>query len=81
MALFWSSYNHVNSYEASNNYKIGINAVKNIKCPSFFIFGELDKMIKREVKQNLSKACFEYLPTKAEFDLLGWHDKDIFQHS
>ncbi len=29
-----------------NNYKNGINAVKKIKCPTFFIFGELDKMIK-----------------------------------
>ena len=37
-------------------------------------------MIKREGKQNLAKACFEYLPTKAEFDLLGWQEKDIFQH-
>tara|TARA_B100000700_G_C14846239_1_gene761741 strand:- start:138 stop:914 length:777 start_codon:yes stop_codon:yes gene_type:complete len=30
---------------ACNNYKNGINAVKSIKCPTFFIFGELDKMI------------------------------------
>ena len=44
------------------------------------IKNKLDKMIKREGKQNLAKACFEYLPTRAEFDLLGWQDKDIFQH-
>ena len=31
---------------ACNNYKNGINAVKKIKCSTFFIFGELDKMIK-----------------------------------
>ena len=33
---------------ACNNYKNGFNAVKNINCPTFFIFGELDKMIKIE---------------------------------
>ena len=31
---------------ACNNYKNGLNAVKKITCPTFFIFGELDKMIK-----------------------------------
>ena len=29
----------------SNNYKNGIKAVESIKCPTLFIFGELDKMI------------------------------------
>ncbi len=33
---------------ACNNYKNGINAIKNIKCPTLFIFGELDKMIRLE---------------------------------
>ena len=33
---------------ACNNYKNGSNAVKKIKCPTFFIFGEIDKMIKVE---------------------------------
>ena len=33
---------------ACNNYKNGINCVKKIKCPTFFIFGELDKMIRIE---------------------------------
>ncbi len=31
---------------ACNNYKNGIKAVKKVNCPTFFIFGELDKMIK-----------------------------------
>jgi len=30
---------------ACNNYKNGIKAIKRIKCPTLFIFGELDKMI------------------------------------
>jgi len=33
---------------ACNNYKNGMNAVKSVKCPTFFVFGELDKMIKLE---------------------------------
>ena len=33
---------------ACNTYKNGINAIKKINCPTFFIFGELDKMIKIE---------------------------------
>ncbi len=33
---------------ACNNYKNGAEAVKKIKCPTFFIFGEQDKMIKIE---------------------------------
>ena len=33
---------------ACNNYKNGLNAIKKIICPTFFIFGELDKMIKLE---------------------------------
>ena len=60
-----------NQLEYAANDVIYLHKIKN----------KLDKMIKREGKQNLAKACFEYLPTKAEFDLLGWHDKDIFQHS
>ena len=31
---------------ACNNYKNGLNAVKNIQCPTFFVSGEIDKMVK-----------------------------------
>ena len=44
------------------------------------IKNKLDKIIEREGKQEIAKACFEFLSTRAEFDLLGWEDKDIFQH-
>ncbi len=33
---------------ACNNYKNGVTAAKRISCPTLFIFGELDKMIKIE---------------------------------
>ncbi len=39
---------------ACNNYKNGINAVKKIDCPTLFIFGELDKMIKLEKGKEFS---------------------------
>ncbi len=33
---------------ACDNYKNGLKAVKTINCPTFFVFGELDKMIRLE---------------------------------
>ena len=44
------------------------------------IKNKLDKMIVREGTLHLAKSCFEFLSTRAEFDLLGWQDKDIFEH-
>ncbi len=39
---------------ACNNYKNGLNCAKRIKSPTFFIFGELDKMIKIEHGKKFS---------------------------
>ncbi len=39
---------------ACNNYKNGINAVKKIKFPTLFVFGELDKMIKLDKGKQFS---------------------------
>ena len=39
---------------ACNNYKNGINVIKKINCPTLFIFGELDKMIKLEKGKEFS---------------------------
>ncbi len=39
---------------ACNNYKNGINCVKKIKCPTFFVFGELDKMIRLDKGKEFS---------------------------
>ena len=39
---------------ACNNYKNGINCIKKIKCPTFLIFGELDKMIKLDKGKEFS---------------------------
>jgi len=40
----------------------------------------LDKMLLREGRVELARACFEFLPHRAELDLAGWADTDIFAH-
>lgn len=41
----------------------------------------LDEMLEREGRMHLAKACFDFLPTRAELDLSGWPEIDIFAHS
>jgi len=40
----------------------------------------LDGMLARESRTHLAKACFDFLPTRAELDLEGWEETDIFAH-
>ncbi len=42
---------------------------------------KLDEMLAREGRGHLAHACFEFLPTRAELDLAGWPESDIFAHS
>ncbi len=42
---------------------------------------KLDEMLAREGRAGLAQACFEFLPARAELDLAGWEDIDIFAHS
>jgi len=41
----------------------------------------LEFMLEREERLHLADACFEFLPARAELDLKGWEDTDIFAHS
>jgi ribonuclease D len=41
----------------------------------------LDARLAREGRERLAAACFGFLPVRAELDLLGWPDTDIFAHS
>jgi len=41
---------------------------------------KLDVMLAREHRTEIAKACFTFLPTRAELDLIGWPDIDIFAH-
>ncbi len=40
----------------------------------------LDEMLAREGRSELAQRCFEFLPIRAELDLAGWPDTDIFAH-
>lgn len=42
--------------------------------------GVLDSMLAREHRTELAKACFDFLPARAQLDLAGWDDVDIFAH-
>jgi ribonuclease D len=40
----------------------------------------LDAMLKRENRFEIAADCFNFLPTRARLDLMGWADSDIFSH-
>ena len=40
----------------------------------------LDKELKKQKKQNLAVSCFQFLNTRAELDILGYEDPDLFHH-
>jgi ribonuclease D len=42
---------------------------------------ELDRRLAREGRTALAKACFDFLPHRAELDLAGWPEVDIFAHA
>jgi len=42
---------------------------------------KLDAMLVRAGRADIAGACFEFLPTRARLDLLGWSEEDIFAHS
>ena len=41
----------------------------------------LNEMLIREGRMELVQSCFDFLPTRAELDLAGWPESDIFAHS
>ncbi|WP_428647370.1 ribonuclease D [Roseibium sp.] len=42
---------------------------------------KLEFMLAREERTEIAKACFDFLPVRAELDLKGWAENDIFAHS
>jgi len=45
------------------------------------LMGVLLQRLEREDRTDLAKAAFDFLPTRAKLDLLGWDEEDIFSHS
>jgi len=39
-----------------------------------------DEMLRREGRTGLARACFDFIPARAELDLLGWAEEDVFEH-
>ena len=41
----------------------------------------LDMMLAREGRAEFAQACFDFLPSRAQLDVAGWEDIDVFAHS
>jgi ribonuclease D len=41
---------------------------------------ELERRLDREGRSAIAAECFAFLPARAELDLLGWPEEDIFAH-
>ena len=41
---------------------------------------ELNIRLEREGRMAMAQACYDFLPTRAQLDLAGWPEQDIFSH-
>jgi ribonuclease D len=41
---------------------------------------QLDERLAREGRTDLAQACFDFLPARAQLDVAGWPEQDIFAH-
>jgi ribonuclease D len=41
----------------------------------------LNIMLEREERMAMAQACYDFLPMRAQLDLAGWPDTDIFAHT
>lgn len=41
---------------------------------------ELNVRLDREGRSNMAQSCFDFLPMRAQLDLAGWPEQDIFSH-
>ncbi len=41
---------------------------------------ELTLRLEREGRTHLAQACFDFLPARAQLDIAGWPEHDIFSH-
>lgn len=40
-----------------------------------------EKRLERDGREKQAEACFKFLPTRSELDLMGWPETDIFAHT
>ncbi len=41
---------------------------------------KFDTLLAREGRTEIAQSCFDFLPTRAQLDLSGWPETDIFAH-
>lgn len=44
------------------------------------IWAKLQALLVREGRQDIAQRAFEFLPTRAKLDLLGYDEPDLFSH-
>jgi ribonuclease D len=42
---------------------------------------KLDAILLREGRDKIAQAAFKFLPARAELDLMGWEQTDVFAHN
>lgn len=45
------------------------------------LHAEFVTRLEREGRTDIAQACFDFLPNRAELDILGWEEADIFAHA
>ncbi|UYV37410.1 ribonuclease D [Rhodobacteraceae bacterium D3-12] len=45
------------------------------------LYEKMQERLAREGRSELAQACFRFLPARAELDLVGWPETDIFAHT
>ncbi len=44
------------------------------------IWQKLEFLLRRENRLEIAKSCYDFLPTRAKLDLLGYEEPDLFHH-
>ena len=44
------------------------------------LWTRLEALLRREGRLELALSCYDFLPTRARLDVLGWEQPDIFAH-
>jgi len=44
------------------------------------IKARFDQILQREGRMELARACFDFVPARAQLDLAGWVEEDVFAH-
>ena len=44
------------------------------------LWARLEALLVREGRRELAQACYDFMPTRARLDILGYEDPDLFAH-